>query len=210
MDENQPELPPLARLLSDTRPPKRARTRFSSPPLSSDPPIFSSRSSTICDILELDDRLDLSSLFSVNGSCRCYLMNLVLSSIELIGILGDDDPSVDNYTRTRRKRQFRGPWFQQQSTFQGAGMSKLGTPKKKRTFERHYDSGVFLGSDESDHVDMDEAAEELESVTVTARQPTRQWFSNQPTEKDEPSAEALVRQQIERCLENGNESIDLA
>jgi len=67
-----------------------------------------------------------------------------------------------------------------------------------------------LGSDGSDDVDVDEAAEDLGSFTATTRQPARQWFSSQNAEKEEPSAEDLARQQIERCLENGNESIDLA
>ena len=79
MEDNQPELPPLNWPMSDNRLTKRAR--FSSPPLSSDPPIFSSTSFSICDITELGDKLDLCSLSSVNGSCRyCLLVVPVLSS----------------------------------------------------------------------------------------------------------------------------------
>jgi len=110
-------------------------------------------------------------------------------------LAGDDDPSVDNYTGGRRKRQFRGPWYDPQPTTVGN--------KKQRNFKRQYDSGVFLGSDGTD---MDDGMDESESVYANLA--LRQWNSSQNTVKQEPTAEDLVRQHIELCLENGNETIE--
>ena len=163
--EDEPLLPALpsnsasASFLND-KPRKRARF---SPPISSDPPIFSS----------------------------------------------DDDPSAENYTQGRRKQKYRGPWYRQRlapdlesQQTHGAGLQK----KSKRTFERQYDSGVFLGSDGTD---VDEAAEGLESINETWSLPVRPSCATQTIE-ELPSLEALAQGQIELCLENGNETIDLS
>ena len=77
--------------------------------------------------------------------------------------------------------------------------------KKKRPFERQFDSGVFMGSDGTD---MGEGVEELEVVN-TSMLPVRQLREAQ-TERGAPAPEELARVQIESCLEEGNESIDLS
>lgn len=102
---------------------------------------------------------------------------------------------MDNYTGGRRKRQFRGPWYDHQPTTVGG--------KKHRSFKRQYDSGVFLGSDGTD---MDDGIEESESVYANLA--LRQWNSSQNTVKQEPTPEELVREHIEHCLETGNETIE--
>jgi hypothetical protein len=139
----------------------RKRVRLSSPPISSDPPIFSS----------------------------------------------DDDPSADNYsTQARRKKKFRGPWFRQRpASDDGSQDSNENDQKKRRKFERQFDSGVFMGSDGTD---MDESMEEFEAGPVSL--PLRQSRVTHQSGKAAPTPEELARGQIQRCLEEGDESIDLS
>jgi hypothetical protein len=141
--------------------PPRKRVRPSSPPISSDPPIFSS----------------------------------------------DDDPSADNYsTQARRKKKFRGPWYRQRpASDEGSQDSNEHDQKKRRKFERQFDSGVFMGSDGTD---MDESMEEFESGPASL--PLRQSRVTRQSEKAAPTPETLARGQIQRCLEEGDESIDLS
>ncbi|RYP87832.1 hypothetical protein DL769_000424 [Monosporascus sp. CRB-8-3] len=64
----------------------------------------------------------------------------------------DDDPHVENYIHGRhRKKRYVGSWYQQHpasssdSTF---GEEQRPLPKKaQRTFQRQFDSGVWMGSD---------------------------------------------------------------
>ena len=116
----------------------------------------------------------------------------------------DDDPSSENYTHGRCKRKYRGPWYSQKPAVDQDTMESHEEPKKpKRTFERQYDSGVWLGSDGTD---MDDTIEGLEAINDAWDLPVRRL--TQP--KEEASPEALARKQIEVCLEDGNESIDLS
>ncbi|KAE9372562.1 hypothetical protein N431DRAFT_375807 [Stipitochalara longipes BDJ] len=139
----------------------RKRVRLSSPPISSDPAVFSS----------------------------------------------DDDPSADNYhTQERRKKKFRGPWYRQRPALddESPDSHEHDHKKSKRKFERQFDSGVFMGSDGTD---MDDAPEEFESAPASL--PLRQPRVTQ-TPKTVPTLEELAQGQIQRCLEDGDESIDLS
>jgi hypothetical protein len=63
------------------------------------------------------------------------------------------DPSAEHYFAPRRKKQYRGTWWQD------------GTKEKRerKAFERNLDSGVFMGSDSSlESLDV-EVGDELES-----------------------------------------------
>jgi hypothetical protein len=162
---DEPTLPrlaynPVTELFSNN--PPRKRVRHSSPPISSDPAIFSS----------------------------------------------DDDPSAENYTKERSKKKFRGPWYRQvpasESGLQDAHENEP-RKKSKRRFERQFDSGVFLGSDGTD---VDEAPEGIEFVNASAL-PLRSSRIAQ-TRHLELSPEELARGQIQRCLEDGTEGIDLS
>jgi hypothetical protein len=137
--------------------PQRKRVRLSSPPISSDPAIFSS----------------------------------------------DDDPSADNYTQERRKKKFRGPWYRQRPASDTESQDSHDQDqhkKTKRKFERQFDSGVFMGSDGTD---MDEPSEFGSVVQLRQSRVTQ-------TAKVLPTPEELARGQIQRCLEDGDESIDLS
>lgn len=119
----------------------------------------------------------------------------------------DDDPSAENYTEDRRKKIFRGPWYRHQ-TMPDSEYLNRDHKKSKRTFERQYDSGVWLGSDGTD---IDEAIESLEGVScATAGLPLRPSDEVPPRRNLTPSPEELAQRQIDLCLETGNETIDLS
>jgi hypothetical protein len=119
----------------------------------------------------------------------------------------DDDPSADNYTQDRRKKIYRGPWYRRQ-TIPDPEYSIRDLKKSMRTFERQYDSGVWLGSDGTD---IDEAIESLESVScATTDLPLRPSGEVLPPRTLTPSPEELAQKQIDLCLETGNETIDLS
>lgn len=120
----------------------------------------------------------------------------------------DDDPSAENYLRVRRKKQFRGPWYQQVPASEDNSQETEGTKKVERRFERKYDSGVFMGSDGTD---LDEVMEVMERKQTGAGLPVRQPRTSPRVSQLEKSREEIwVERQIQQCLEDGNESIDLS
>lgn len=156
--------------------------------------------------LRWDPSFDSSSTSDPRPKKRVRLSPLPSSDPPIFS--SDDDPSVENYTQNRRKKQFRGPWYRQQATVENAYAR---SPRKKRVFERQYDSGVYMMSDDTE---MDEGApsntEELQAVSnVPLCLPMRNWSSSQIIEES-PSPEDLVRQHVGSCLENGHEIIDLS
>ncbi|RDL36149.1 uncharacterized protein BP5553_06761 [Venustampulla echinocandica] len=122
----------------------------------------------------------------------------------------DDDPSADNYTQERRKRKYRGPWYHQRPASDAGTLDEPEQQrrKEKRTFERQYDSGVFMGSDGMS--DIDELMENAESFNASPL-PLRQSGLVQ-LQKPLPSAQEVAqkpaRERIERCLEEGDESVE--
>jgi hypothetical protein len=136
----------------------RKRMRFSSPPVSSDPAIFSS----------------------------------------------DDDPSADNYTQERRKKKYRGPWYQQRPAAD-VGYSREQDLKRKgkRIFERQFDSGIFMGSDGTD-MEGDDFELMVPSKPLPKQPRTIQAVQCMP------SAEEAAQEEIARCLDEGVEAIDLS
>ncbi|KAI0125140.1 hypothetical protein BJ170DRAFT_585017, partial [Xylariales sp. AK1849] len=117
----------------------------------------------------------------------------------------DDDPSLENYTEGRhRKKRYVGSWYQQQpasgdSTFSEEARQK---PKMKRTLERQFDSGVWMGSDGSDMEDF--GGMELEPATCRLPQLNA---SRQPATMT--AAEEAARDKIFEAIESGDEDIDL-
>ena len=126
----------------------------------------------------------------------------------------DDDPSAENYTHIRRKKKYRGPWYQQLPASDSSHdqHEQESARKGKRVFERQFDSGVWMGSDGTD---MDEPSEELElktpaSVTVWPRTVPVYNHVAHAWNQVERSSEELAQSQIDMCIENGNETIDLS
>jgi hypothetical protein len=155
---------PLPRLAwhpaSETFSSNTKRVRGSSPPISSDPALFSS----------------------------------------------DDDPSVDNYTQERRKKKYKGPWYNQRLASEASGEHDP-RRKTKRPFERQFDSGVFMGSDgtDIDEESVDKFERERKPIPLSPLQ-----FSTARIVTPLPSAEDLASRLIQQCLEYGNENIDLS
>lgn len=119
----------------------------------------------------------------------------------------DDDPSLENYTQgeRHRKKRYVGSWFQQQPASGDSAFSeetKLPKPKGKRTFQRTVDSGVWMGSDGSSDLELDDAL----PIPTTSRLPqlnqSRQHFAVS-------RAEEQARDKILGAVENGEEDIDL-
>ena len=64
----------------------------------------------------------------------------------------DDLPasSAENYIEPRVKRQHRRPWYEMDEGWSGLSVHEsMRKPRMKKPFQRTYDSGVWLGSDES-------------------------------------------------------------
>ncbi|ORY55305.1 uncharacterized protein BCR38DRAFT_321198, partial [Pseudomassariella vexata] len=117
----------------------------------------------------------------------------------------DDDPHVDNYTQGHRcKKRYVGSWYQQHPA--GSGDSTFGNEgpkpisKSKRTLERHFDSGVWMGSDMS--TDIEDAIEIQQPATNRLPQPN----TARPTIS---AAEQSARQRITAAIEHGQEDVDL-
>jgi hypothetical protein len=174
-----PSLPslPLAFSVTSTsdssQPRHRVKLQGTSPPVSSDPPLFSS----------------------------------------------DDDPSVENYSNLvgRRKRKFRGPWFNQEP--QELVLPEGGQPSK-RAFQRQVDSAIWLGSDGSQddedanfssRVQLHNTEKESPSIVIPSPAGTAAGIRRlSPLSASQPlSPEGIAEKIIESYLERVIECIDL-
>ncbi|KAK6820835.1 leucine Rich Repeat family protein [Apiospora arundinis] len=119
----------------------------------------------------------------------------------------DDDPNVENYAQggRQRKKRYVGSWFHQHPA---SGDSAFGDearpkPKTKRTFQRQFDSGVWMGSDIS--TDMEEVGMEI-GQTVNPKIP--QLNVSRPVAVPSP-AESEAQRRIIEAIELGRENLDL-
>ncbi|KAI1077535.1 hypothetical protein F5B20DRAFT_267695 [Whalleya microplaca] len=124
----------------------------------------------------------------------------------------DDDAHVDNYAQGRhQKKRYVGSWYQQHlassdSTFsESVQPQPRPQPKAKRTFERQFDSGVWMGSDASVDIEDDILAD-IQPLTATTLPQLRHA---RPTTTLSPS-EAAARQAIQDAIDHGNETVDLS
>jgi hypothetical protein len=80
----------------------------------------------------------------------------------------------------------------------------LPRPKSQRKLTRHFDSGVYLGSDGTE-------ADDLPSEVLEMPRPKLPQLDQQPKAPAPvvSKAELLAREKIQSCLERGDESIDL-
>ncbi|TQN64799.1 CCR4-NOT transcription complex subunit 6 [Colletotrichum shisoi] len=120
----------------------------------------------------------------------------------------DDDPGLDNYVEGRRKKKkYVGSWFHQQPA--SSSDSATGEPRPalrgKRTLKRDLDSGVWMGSDSTDGDD----SIMMPDLPTQSRLP--QLNLKPPRRRNVISAEELeARERIQKCLDAGNEYIDLS
>ncbi|KAK8016117.1 CCR4-NOT transcription complex subunit 6 [Apiospora rasikravindrae] len=119
----------------------------------------------------------------------------------------DDDPNVENYAQggRQRKKRYVGSWFHQHPA---SGDSAFGEevrprPLTKRTLQRQFDSGVWMGSDIS--TDMEEVGMEI-GQTATPKLP--QLNVSRPVIVPSP-AEKEAHARIIEALDLGRENLDL-
>ncbi|KAI2468110.1 hypothetical protein F4781DRAFT_280263 [Annulohypoxylon bovei var. microspora] len=120
----------------------------------------------------------------------------------------DDDPQLENYTQGRhRKKRYIGSWFQQhpESSDSTFGESVRPLPKTNRTFERQFDSGVWMGSDNS--VDTDD--DTIIDVKMPSQSKLLQLRHARPVANISPS-EAAAREKIQTAINKGVTVIDLS
>ncbi|KAI1379101.1 hypothetical protein F4677DRAFT_442829 [Hypoxylon crocopeplum] len=120
----------------------------------------------------------------------------------------DDDPHVENYTEgRRRKKRYVGSWFQQHPTSSDSTFSEPARPlpKTKRTFQRQFDSGVWMGSDNSVDVEDDATAD----IKVPTESKLPQLRHARPVTTISPS-EVAIRRVIQNAIDSGNPTVDLS
>ena len=122
----------------------------------------------------------------------------------------DDDPAaLDNYVHGRRKKRYVGAWFSQlptssDSTFDDdGGEAAPPSARQKRTLERQLDSGVWLGGEDEEDMDLDGEA------PPPPQRRRRQAFQRVPSLRV-GAAEMNARNAIQRCIDDGLEDIDLS
>lgn len=152
------------------------------------------------------------------ASARESAAQLFANSSDPAMFSSDDDPNVENYAQGRhRKKRYVGSWFQQQpasgdsafSEESSSGRYQLPRPPKggapRRTFERQFDSGVWMGSDASTDLELEDS--------LPPPPPSRlpQLDLNRGRQVMTISrAEELARDKIFDAVENGTEDIDLS
>jgi hypothetical protein len=128
----------------------------------------------------------------------------------------DDDPSLDNYgAGGRRKKRYVGSWYEQHpAASSDSGLEETlsqALPKTKRTFERHFDSGVWMGSDGDGAADLDDGVEGVKGMGVSvAKSMATVIRPPVPARKLVSPEEATAREKIRFCIDEGQECIDLS
>lgn len=122
----------------------------------------------------------------------------------------DDDPSIENYTRVRRKKRLVGSWYEQQpaaSSDSCFGEDALPPPKPNRKFVRHFDSGVWMAEA------SDDTPSEAEVLTLVNHEVPPKARLPQLVRQIGPKlseAETIARKTIQTCIDEGVEIIDLS
>ena len=116
----------------------------------------------------------------------------------------DDDPSLENYVQGRRKKRYVGSWFSHHPppSESAEPFAPVQPKASKRTFQRQFDSGIWLESD---------ATTNVEDVSEHVSTPTFPGFSlpTQLPRRMLSRAEHAARTRISECLDAGQENIDL-
>ncbi|KAI1103234.1 hypothetical protein F4804DRAFT_237928 [Jackrogersella minutella] len=120
----------------------------------------------------------------------------------------DDDPNVENYTEGRhRKKRYIGSWFQQHPTSSDSTFSELPRPlpKSKRTLKRQFDSGVWMGSDNSVDTEDDTILDIKDSA-----EPKPSKLRHALPISTISSSEIAAREVIQRAIDYGAPTVDLS
>jgi len=127
----------------------------------------------------------------------------------------DHVPSADNYSSKRQKDQWKGTWWGERVRRRSA--------KGKREFKRNFDSGIFMGSEGTDTSLDGEFLEEQNTNDVLRERCFDRRAGSGPfllyhevALQKLPKASLVspahhqARAVIQRCLETGNEDVDLS
>lgn len=172
---------------------------------------------------------------SAIGRKRTQDFDISLSSDPPLFSSDDLPPSSENYIHKRRKRLYPGTWWGAKAS-SGAGKEAVIATRHERKLERAVDSGVWMGSEDTDlSLDDDCKLEPVEGFptweqlkrtvdedtppvaykTTTADcqiPPTTEWSSHLPytvgIAKDDP--EHRADQIVQRCLDESCEIVDLS
>jgi hypothetical protein len=115
------------------------------------------------------------------------------------------DPSVDQYFQPRRKRQYRGTWWGEVANH---SPPEPAPQRTKSGFSRNMDSGIWMGSDNTD-----ESLGSDGTVPDEELPPAISFSSSRiPPPPQPPEAPAIkkARAVIQNCLDNSIENITLA
>jgi hypothetical protein len=118
------------------------------------------------------------------------------------------DPSVDHYFQPRRKKQYRGTWWNAEAE---AVQSSDGEQKSKADFARNLDSGIWMGSDNTDESlgSDDLPPESSQAVPGPLHSLSRTTKPVPKISTARTSSEEMARLIVQKCLDNENEIVDL-
>jgi hypothetical protein len=131
-------------------------------------------------------------------------------------------PGAENYASGhRKKRHYKGAWWDRLASGKTA-------QRKKRDFQRNFDSGIFMGSESEEPLSSDSFTMEDEFIRdqriAEEQQQSVPWLQrNTQTTVAQPraqlgragvaelsAAEQEACKVIQACLENGSENVDLS
>lgn len=132
---------------------------------------------------------------------------------------GDEQaPDAENYASKRKKKMYRGSWWNHGE--------KAGKAERKREFRRNYDSGIFMGSEGSDAIPSSDSFGSMEEELVEDQRRKEEnssvagkalaapivkpgaEFARKPVLEQPELSQA--RAIIQRCLDRGQEDVDLS
>ena len=116
----------------------------------------------------------------------------------------DITPDAANYAAKRQRGQRTGTWWQSEDL----------PVRRKRSFRRNFDSGIFLGSEETDgsleEEFLNDYAKEDGGERLTQRLEHKTTVSDLEVEiPTRHSRLKLVVDIVKRCLEDGDGAVDL-
>ncbi|EJT70894.1 hypothetical protein GGTG_11917 [Gaeumannomyces tritici R3-111a-1] len=118
----------------------------------------------------------------------------------------DDDPSVDNYANGRhRKKRRAGTWFQQSQLLSSEAGPVPTATGMRQGLRRELDSGVWLASDDT----IDANPKGAGPVHMDPTQRVSNDFNRAASFRNVTPAEAKAQKIIEKCIDEGDEKIDL-
>jgi Leucine Rich repeats (2 copies) len=135
---------------------------------------------------------------------------------------GDESvPGAEDYANKRKKNLYTGSWWSHRM--------KANRDDKQREFKRNYDSGIFMGSEASeppssdslgsleDELIQDQRRKELDDQTTATMVSSKSRpllrapsFIFKPSMPEVLPEHGVVMQIVQRCLDKGEESVDLA